>query len=155
MFIYLDLLRCPLVQVDGFHSGDVDTQVAVDASTADTHEHPEVPWCPSRTCRECKRETSALKVYCWKCGVKILLYYQFVLQLQRRVTHPNHLRKFTMGVKVLKPRLKQRHNTVDIAVSALVQFGKQGHPPPPLTRCHQHPISCTLDSGSLVAANLI
>lgn len=41
--LYLDLLRCPLVQVDRFHSGDVDAQVAVDASTADTHEHPEVP----------------------------------------------------------------------------------------------------------------
>lgn len=41
--VYLDLLRCPLVQIDGFHSGDVDAQVAVNAGTADTHEHPEVP----------------------------------------------------------------------------------------------------------------
>lgn len=40
---YLDLLRCPLVQIDRFDPGDVDTQVAVDAGTADTHEHPEVP----------------------------------------------------------------------------------------------------------------
>lgn len=42
-FAYLDLLRCPLIQIDRFDSGDVDTQVAVDAGTADTHEHPEVP----------------------------------------------------------------------------------------------------------------
>lgn len=41
--IYLDLLRCPLVQIDRFDSGDVDAQVAVDASTADTHEDPKVP----------------------------------------------------------------------------------------------------------------
>ncbi len=41
--VYLDLLRCPLVQIDRFDSGDVDTQVAVDAGAADTHEHPEVP----------------------------------------------------------------------------------------------------------------
>ena len=40
---YLDLLRCPLVQIDRFDSGDVDTQVTVDAGAADTHEHPEVP----------------------------------------------------------------------------------------------------------------
>lgn len=42
-FAYLDLLRCPLIQIDRFDSGDVDTQVAMDAGTADTHEHPEVP----------------------------------------------------------------------------------------------------------------
>lgn len=42
-FRYLDLLRCPLVQVDGFDPGDVDAQVAVDAGAADAHEHSEVP----------------------------------------------------------------------------------------------------------------
>ena len=41
--VYLDLLRRPLVQINRFDSGDVDPQVAVDAGTADTHEHPEVP----------------------------------------------------------------------------------------------------------------
>lgn len=40
---YLDLLGCPLVQIDRFDSRNVDTQVAVDAGTADAHEHPEVP----------------------------------------------------------------------------------------------------------------
>lgn len=46
---YLDLLGCPLVQIDRFDSGDVDAEVTVDPSTADTHEHPEVPGSPSRT----------------------------------------------------------------------------------------------------------
>lgn len=46
---YLDLLGCPLVQVDRFDSGDVDAEVTVDPGTADTHEHPEVPGSPSRT----------------------------------------------------------------------------------------------------------
>lgn len=43
MYLYLDLLRCPLIQIDRFDSGDVDAQVAVDAGAADTHEHAEVP----------------------------------------------------------------------------------------------------------------
>lgn len=47
--VYLDLLRCPLVQVDRFDPGDVHSQVAVDASATDTHEHPQVPRSPSRT----------------------------------------------------------------------------------------------------------
>lgn len=71
--VYLDLLRCPLVQVDRFHSGDVDTQVAVDASTADTHEHPKVPWCPSRTWNGKERDIYALKLRWLKCIVEVLM----------------------------------------------------------------------------------
>ena len=41
--LYLDLLGCPLVQIDRLDPGDVDAQVAVNSGTADTHEHPEVP----------------------------------------------------------------------------------------------------------------
>lgn len=37
---YLDLLGCPLVQIDRLDSGDVDSKVPVDPGTADTHEHP-------------------------------------------------------------------------------------------------------------------
>lgn len=47
--VYLDLLGGPLVQIDRFDSGDVDAEVPVDPSTADTHEHPEVPGSPPRT----------------------------------------------------------------------------------------------------------
>lgn len=46
---YLDLLGCPLVQIDRLDSGDVDSKVPVDPGTADTHEHPEVPGSPART----------------------------------------------------------------------------------------------------------
>ena len=34
----LDLLLCPLVQIDGLDLGDVDPQVSVDTSAADTDE---------------------------------------------------------------------------------------------------------------------
>lgn len=40
---HLDLLRCPLVQVDRLDPGDVDSQVAVDAGAADAHEDAEIP----------------------------------------------------------------------------------------------------------------
>lgn len=46
---HLDLLGCPLVQIDRFDSGDVDAEVTVDPGAADAHEHPEVPGSPSRT----------------------------------------------------------------------------------------------------------
>lgn len=50
----LDLFLSPLVQVDRFDLGDVDPQVSMDASTADTDEYAQVPGCPSRSWRRDK-----------------------------------------------------------------------------------------------------
>ena len=46
---YRDLVRCPRVKIDGLDPGDVDAEISVDAGTADAHEHPEVPACPTGT----------------------------------------------------------------------------------------------------------
>lgn len=46
---HLDLLWGPLVQVHRLDPGDVDPKVAVDPSTADAHEHAQVPGRPPRT----------------------------------------------------------------------------------------------------------
>ena len=45
------LFRRPRVQIDGFHLGDVDAQVSVDAGAADAKEDAEVPRRPSRALR--------------------------------------------------------------------------------------------------------
>lgn len=45
----LDLLLRPLIQVDRLDLGDVNPQVSMDASTADTDEDAQIPGCPSWT----------------------------------------------------------------------------------------------------------
>lgn len=45
----LDLLLCPLIQVDGFDLGDVDPQISMDTSTADADENAQIPGSPSWT----------------------------------------------------------------------------------------------------------
>lgn len=44
---YLNLFLRPLVEVDGFDPGYVNSQVPVDPGTADADEHPDIPGCPS------------------------------------------------------------------------------------------------------------
>lgn len=45
----LDLLLCPLVQIDRLNLGYVDPQVSMDTSTADTDEDAQIPGRPSWT----------------------------------------------------------------------------------------------------------
>lgn len=45
----LDLLLRPLIQVDRLDLGDVNPQVSMDTSTADTDEDAQIPGCPSWT----------------------------------------------------------------------------------------------------------
>lgn len=52
----LDLFLSPLVQIDRFDLGDVDPQVSMDASTADTDEYAQVPGRPSRSWQRDKKK---------------------------------------------------------------------------------------------------
>lgn len=45
----LDLLLCPLVQIDRLDLGDVDPEVSMDTSAADTDEDAQIPGRPSWT----------------------------------------------------------------------------------------------------------